>query len=100
MIYGGYDGSRVFDDLWACNGTAWSQDPHTYRSVFLVGDAPPHLDYEDDVQYTATVREFHAAELTIETRPRQRISIDGEVLARTPVVARVAECAIEVVVPA
>jgi YegS/Rv2252/BmrU family lipid kinase len=47
-----------------------------------------------------TTREFHAAELTIETRPRQRISIDGEVLARTPVVARVAQCAIEVVVPA
>jgi YegS/Rv2252/BmrU family lipid kinase len=47
-----------------------------------------------------TTREFHGAELRIETRPRQRISIDGEVLARTPVVARVAQCAIEVVVPA
>lgn len=47
-----------------------------------------------------TTREFHASKLTIETRPRQRISIDGEVLARTPVVAQVAECAIEVVVPA
>jgi YegS/Rv2252/BmrU family lipid kinase len=46
-----------------------------------------------------TTREFHGAELTIETRPRQRISIDGEVLAKTPVVARVAQCAIEVVVP-
>ncbi|HEY0113070.1 MAG TPA: diacylglycerol kinase family protein [Allosphingosinicella sp.] len=47
-----------------------------------------------------TTREFHGARLTIETRPRQRISIDGEVVARTPVVAQVAECAIEVVVPA
>jgi YegS/Rv2252/BmrU family lipid kinase len=47
-----------------------------------------------------TTREFHGARLTIETRPRQRISIDGEVLARTPVVAQVAERAIEVVVPA
>jgi YegS/Rv2252/BmrU family lipid kinase len=46
-----------------------------------------------------TTREFHAAELRIETRPRQRISIDGEVLARTPVTARVAQCAIEVAVP-
>jgi YegS/Rv2252/BmrU family lipid kinase len=46
-----------------------------------------------------TTREFHATELRIETRPRQRISIDGEVLAKTPVVARVARCAIEVVVP-
>jgi YegS/Rv2252/BmrU family lipid kinase len=47
-----------------------------------------------------TTREFHGARLTIETRPRQRISIDGEVLAKTPVVAQVAERAIEVVVPA
>jgi YegS/Rv2252/BmrU family lipid kinase len=47
-----------------------------------------------------TTREFHGTELIIETRPRQRISIDGEVLAKTPVVARVAQCAIEVVVPA
>ena len=45
-----------------------------------------------------TTREFHGTRLTIETRPRQRISIDGEVLAKTPVVAQVAECAIEVVV--
>jgi YegS/Rv2252/BmrU family lipid kinase len=47
-----------------------------------------------------TTREFHAAELRIETRPRQSLSIDGEVLARTPVVARVAKGAIEVIVPA
>ena len=45
-------------------------------------------------------REFQARRLTIDTRPRQRISIDGEVLAKTPVVAEVAERAIEVVVPA
>ena len=47
-----------------------------------------------------TTREFHGARLTIETRPRQRISIDGEVLAKTPVTVQVAERAIEVVVPA
>jgi len=48
----------------------------------------------------ATVEHFHARSLRIETRPRQKISIDGEVLARTPVTATVAECAVEVVVPA
>jgi YegS/Rv2252/BmrU family lipid kinase len=47
-----------------------------------------------------TTREFHGRRLVIETRPRQRISIDGEVLARTPCVAMVAQRAIEVVVPA
>ena len=46
------------------------------------------------------VEEFHGAELKLDTRPRHRISIDGEVLARTPVTVRVAERAIDVVVPA
>jgi YegS/Rv2252/BmrU family lipid kinase len=46
-----------------------------------------------------TTREYHGRRLEITTRPRQRISIDGEVLARTPVTARAAERAIEVVVP-
>jgi YegS/Rv2252/BmrU family lipid kinase len=48
----------------------------------------------------ATTREFHGRRVEIIARPRQRISIDGEVLARTPAVAEVAERAIEVVVPA
>ena len=47
-----------------------------------------------------TTREFHGRRIEIRTRPRQRISIDGEVLAKTPCVAQVAQCAIEVVVPA
>lgn len=47
-----------------------------------------------------TVREFRGPELKLDTRPHHRISIDGEVLARTPVTVRVAERAIDVVVPA
>jgi YegS/Rv2252/BmrU family lipid kinase len=46
-----------------------------------------------------TTREFHGRRLEIRTRPRQRISIDGEVLAKTPCVAAAAQCAIDVVVP-
>ena len=48
----------------------------------------------------ATTVEFHARRLHITTKPKQRISIDGEVTAKTPCVAQVAECAIDVVVPA
>ena len=29
--------------------------PNTYKVVFLVGDAPPHMDYQDDVKYTQTL---------------------------------------------
>ncbi len=48
----------------------------------------------------AAVEEFHGERLMIDTKPRQKISIDGEVLAKTPAVVEVAHKAIEVVVPA
>ncbi len=48
----------------------------------------------------AVTEEFHGRRLAIDARPRQLISIDGEVLARTPAVIEVAQRAIEVVVPA
>jgi YegS/Rv2252/BmrU family lipid kinase len=46
------------------------------------------------------VRRFEARSLRIATNPPLPISIDGEVLARTPVTASAAKRAIEVVVPA
>jgi uncharacterized protein YegL len=41
----------------AVHRISWSQDAGTYRAVFLVGDAPPHMDYQDDVKYPQTVAE-------------------------------------------
>ncbi len=35
----------------AVHGISWSQEPAAYKVIFLVGDAPPHLDYEQQVQY-------------------------------------------------
>lgn len=29
----------------------WSEDQETYKAIFLVGDAPPHMDYPNEVQY-------------------------------------------------
>ncbi len=29
----------------------WSTDNKTLRTIFLVGDCPPHMDYPDDVKY-------------------------------------------------
>jgi hypothetical protein len=34
----------------------WSTSKDVYRVIFLVGDAPPHLDYQDDVRYDRSVR--------------------------------------------
>ena len=47
-----------------------------------------------------TVRDFHARRVRLETVPPLPISIDGEVVGRTPATIEVAERAIEVVVPA
>jgi YegS/Rv2252/BmrU family lipid kinase len=46
-----------------------------------------------------TTQEFTGKEMRVETDPPLSISIDGEVLAKTPVTARVATAVIEVVVP-
>jgi YegS/Rv2252/BmrU family lipid kinase len=43
--------------------------------------------------------EFRGRSFRLETRPSRQISIDGELLARTPTTVRVAERAIDVVVP-
>jgi Mg-chelatase subunit ChlD len=54
---GGGDGPESVNQALheAVNNTSWSQDKETYRVVFLVGDAPPHMDYQDDVKYPTTL---------------------------------------------
>ncbi|HEX7873864.1 MAG TPA: diacylglycerol kinase family protein, partial [Sphingobium sp.] len=47
----------------------------------------------------AHTEEFRGRSFRLSTHPPQRISIDGEVLAKTPVTVKVAEKAIEVAVP-
>jgi Mg-chelatase subunit ChlD len=34
----------------------WSKSKDTLRLIFLVGDAPPHMDYPDDVKYPETCK--------------------------------------------
>ena len=46
-----------------------------------------------------TVTEFSGRKLQIVTRPRQRISIDGELSKKTPVTASVARAAVWVAAP-
>ncbi len=40
----------------AVHRVSWSTEPGTYRVVFLVGDAPAHMDYQDDVKFAETLR--------------------------------------------
>ena len=41
----------------AVNKIKWSTDKKTLRIIFLVGDAPGHMDYTDDVKYPETCKE-------------------------------------------
>ena len=50
-------------------------------------------------QRDQTVTEWRGKRMTLDARPNQRISIDGEIAARTPVVVEVARGAIEVAAP-
>ena len=54
---GGGDGPESVNQALhdAVHKLSWSQDPGTYKVVFLVGDAPPHMDYQDDVKYPVTL---------------------------------------------
>jgi Mg-chelatase subunit ChlD len=64
---GGGDGPEsvnqaLYDSV---HGIGWSQDPNAYKVVFLVGDAPPHMDYQDDVKYPDTVAAASAKGIVI-----------------------------------
>ncbi len=39
----------------AVNKMQWTQGPDNTRIVFLVGDAPPHMDYAQDTKYPITL---------------------------------------------
>ena len=39
----------------AVHQMSWSRGAGAYRAIFLVGDAPPHMDYAGDVPYAQTL---------------------------------------------
>jgi Mg-chelatase subunit ChlD len=55
---GGGDGPESVNQALydAVHRISWSQDPASYRTVFLVGDAPPHMDYQGEVRYPEIIR--------------------------------------------
>lgn len=46
---------------------SWSESPDVYKVVFLVGDAPPHMNYSDDVKYSETARLASERGITLNT---------------------------------
>jgi hypothetical protein len=55
--------NQALDD--AVNKIKWSTDKETLRIIFLVGDAPPHMDYADDIKYPETCKKAVARGIII-----------------------------------
>ncbi|WP_420144169.1 diacylglycerol/lipid kinase family protein [Sphingobium sp.] len=72
----------------------------------VVGRSKPRLAWDWYAKFfklrdrDSHTEEYHGQSFRIDTKPRQRISIDGEVLAKTPVAVKIAAGAVEVAVPA
>ena len=66
---GGGDGPESVNQALhdAINRISWSQDEDSYQVVFLVGDAPPHMDYADDVQYPVTLTQAARRGIVVNT---------------------------------
>ena len=54
---GGGDGPEAVNQALseAVNNLSWRRSANAYKAIFLLGDAPPHLDYQNDVQYPQTL---------------------------------------------
>lgn len=66
---GGGDGPESVNQALyhAVHRISWSQDKDAYRVVFLVGDAPPHMDYQDDVKYPQTLAVAKSRDIVVNT---------------------------------
>ncbi|GMU44207.1 MAG: VWA domain-containing protein [Xanthomonadales bacterium] len=66
---GGGDGPEAVNDALhaAVHEIQWSREPGAYQVVFLVGDAPAHMDYPDDVKYPETIKAAVARGIIVNT---------------------------------
>ncbi len=66
---GGGDGPESVNQALsdAVHKISWSQESQAYRVVFLVGDAPPHMDYQDDIKYPETLAAATARGIMVNT---------------------------------
>jgi Mg-chelatase subunit ChlD len=51
----------------AIDQISWSDDPGTYQAVFLVGDAPSHMDYQDEPKYPHIMQQAVAKGVIVNT---------------------------------
>jgi len=66
---GGGDGPESVNQALhdAVNSIEWSNDANSYKTIFLVGDYPPHMDYSDDVKYSVSCEQAGKKGIVINT---------------------------------
>ncbi len=87
---GGGDGPESVNQALydAVHNVSWSTDPTSYKVVFLVGDAPAHMDYQNDVKYPETIRQAGHKGIVINTIQSGQ---DGNTRAMWQQIAQLAE---------
>jgi Mg-chelatase subunit ChlD len=63
----------------------WSQGDHVKRIVFLVGDAPPHMDYAQERQYPEIVKQAVKRDIIVNTVQA------GDMVETTPIWKEIAQ---------
>jgi hypothetical protein len=51
----------------AVSGLSWTPGTDTYKVIFLVGDAPPHMDYANDVSFSTSVARARQQHIVVNT---------------------------------
>ncbi len=51
----------------ALHRIAWSDELEAYQAVFLVGDAPPHMDYQDEPRYPQIIADARSRGIVVNT---------------------------------
>ncbi len=66
---GGGDGPESVNEALdvAVSDLGWSERDDVRRIIFLVGDAPPHMDYQDDRKYPEVLREARQRDIIVNT---------------------------------
>jgi Mg-chelatase subunit ChlD len=66
---GGGDGPESVNQALydAVNRISWSDDENVYKVAFLIGDAPPHMDYNNDVKFPVTLEQAKRKGIVVNT---------------------------------
>jgi len=66
---GGGDGPESVNQALydAVNQISWSDDESVYKVAFLIGDAPPHMDYNNDVKFPVTLEQAKRKGIIVNT---------------------------------